>query len=288
MLYKEYEPKTLEKLQAVELEILSDFVDLCEKNQIDYFGCGGTLLGAVRHQGFIPWDDDLDFGMTREDYDRFLSIADCAYDGKYRVINPSNDDAFQEMITKWYKVGTSFRDRDAIETGHKAGIGIDICCFDNVADDGKALRRQAMRAWTYGKLFILRKIARPTLYAYGIKRKILAGILFWGHWFLRLTHIPPKFFYNKAIKAAMAYKEKETKRIAYLFDPTPYTSLLKRDDIYPTRFLEFENIKVRFPKKPKAYLVTRYGEDYMTLPPADKRHNHPPIELDFGAEEADL
>lgn len=285
MLYKDYEPETLKRLQAVELEILQDFVDLCEEHQIDYFGCGGTLLGAVRHKGFIPWDDDLDFGMTREDYDKFLSVADYAYNGKYRVINPRNDDAFQEMISKWYKVGTRFRDRDAIVTGHQAGIGIDICCFDNVADDNKALRRQAMRAWTYGKLFILRKIARPTLYVYGIKKKILEGILFVGHLFLRLIHISPKFLYNKATKAAMTYKGQKTKRIAYLFDPTPYTSMLNREDIYPTKFLEFENIKVRFPKKPKAYLARRYGEDYMTLPPVDKRHNHPPVELDFGTKE---
>jgi len=284
MLYKDYEPAVLEKLQTVELEILKDFVDLCEKHQIDYFGCGGTLLGAIRHKGFIPWDDDLDFGMTRADYDKFLSVADYAYEGRYRIINPDNDDAFQEMISKWYKVGTRFRDRDAIATGHQAGIGIDICCFDNVADDDKVMRRQMIRAWTYGKFFILSKIARPTLYAYGIKKKILEAILLMGHWFLRLIPIRPKFFYKRALKAMMIYKDTLSKRIAYPFDPTPYTSMLKRDDIYPTQFLEFENIKVRFPKKPEKYLARRYGADYMTLPPVDKRHNHPPLELDFGEE----
>ena len=72
MLYREYDEETLKKLQAIELEILKDFNDLCDKYDIDYFGCGGTAIGAVRHGGFIPWDDDIDVGLLRKDYEKFL------------------------------------------------------------------------------------------------------------------------------------------------------------------------------------------------------------------------
>ena len=75
MLYREYDSETLKKLQTLELEILRDFNDLCDKYDIDYFGCGGTAIGAVRHGGFIPWDDDIDVGLLRKDYDKFMKVA---------------------------------------------------------------------------------------------------------------------------------------------------------------------------------------------------------------------
>jgi len=285
MLYKEYEPEILQKLQAIELKILADFANFCEEHEIDYFGCGGTMLGAVRHKGFIPWDDDIDIGMTREHYDKFLALADNAYDGRYRILNAEIDPKFSGMLSKWYRVGTLFRDKDSMVTGYKAGIAIDIFCFDNVADDDKALRRQAMSAWGFGKLFILRNISKPTVYVKGFRGKVTAGISMVVNGVLRLLHVSPSFLYRKADKAAQKYKDVETDRVAFLFDPTPYTSMLKRSDIYPTQFLAFENIKLRFTNKPEAYLEGRYGKDYMTPPAEDNRHNHPPMELDFGGEE---
>lgn len=285
MLYKEYEPTVLKKLQAAELEVVLDFAQFCEEHQVDYFSCGGTLLGAVRHQGFIPWDDDIDVGMTREHYDKFLSVANQADGGKYQIINAEVNPAFPGMHTKWYRLGTSFIDKDAIATGYTAGIGIDIFCFDNVSDDAKTLRAQAMRAWGWGKVFILRGVGKPTIYESGIKAKVIAGISAVAHGFLRLFCISPKFLYNKAKAAATKYQNVETKRVAFLFDPTPYTSMIKRADIYPTQLLDFENIKIKCPSNTHAYLRTRYGDDYMTPPSEDKRHNHPPLELDFGEKE---
>lgn len=64
-----------EKLKSTELDLLREFIKICEENSLEYFMVGGTALGAVRHKGFIPWDDDIDVAMPREDYEKFLSVS---------------------------------------------------------------------------------------------------------------------------------------------------------------------------------------------------------------------
>ena len=94
--------------------------------------------------------------------------------------------------------------------------------------------------------------------------------------------------YQKAIRESEKYRDVHTKRVGYLFDPTPYTSIINKKDIYPTVKRKFEDIELRFPCRVEKYLERRYGKDYMNLPPEDKRHNHAPEELDFGEAFGDL
>ena len=89
-MYGEYEPETLEKLHRAEAEMFKDFADLCERNKIEYFAISGTAIGAVRHQGFIPWDDDIDVAFLREDYERFVEAMkrDREFSRKYDLWGP--------------------------------------------------------------------------------------------------------------------------------------------------------------------------------------------------------
>ena len=288
MLYKEYEPKVLKKLQRAEVEILKDFDALCEKYGIDYFVCGGTALGGVRHQGFIPWDDDIYFGMTREDYALFLEVAQKEYGNRYGIVNADTTPNFPVILTKWYRRGTVFKNEEMQQLGLDIGIAIDIFCFDNVADDAKALKRQAISAWIWGKLMVLRQVGVPTIYVEGWKARLTLIIARAAHVFLKTLHISTRFFYRRALKSAMKYKDVHTRRVAYLFDPTPYTSVVNKTDIFPTEKRKFEDIQLRFPRHVERYLERRYGKNYMELPPEDKRHNHAPEELDFGEVFADL
>lgn len=285
MLYREYEPEVLQKLQKVELEMLKDFDALCEKYQIDYFGCGGTAIGAVRHQGFIPWDDDIDIAFTRENYEKFLAVADKEYPGKYKVLNPERDENYVLMTTRWIKCGTTFQEECFKDTDCDFGIFLDLYCFENIPDDDKLMRKQAKKAWFWGKLLIMSGVPHPTLYQTGITKTIIGTVAYLGHLFLKVMPISKRFLYNKAKEAATMYRNEETKRMAYLFDPQLYTSIVDKENVVPTCKLPYEGMMIRFPGKTEAYLTTRYGDDYMTLPPEDKRHNHPPYKLNFGDEE---
>ena len=83
---KPYEPEILAKLHKTQIEILEEFERICEKHNLEYFAIYGTAIGAVRHQGFIPWDDDIDVGMLREDYEKFLEIAKKELGEKYQIM----------------------------------------------------------------------------------------------------------------------------------------------------------------------------------------------------------
>ena len=285
MLYREYEPEVLQKLQKIELEMLKDFDALCEKHQIDYFGCGGTAIGALRHQGFIPWDDDIDIGFTRENYDKFLAVADTEYPGKYKVLNAETDENYVLMTTRWVKCGTTFQEECFKDLDCDFGIFLDLYCFENIPDDEKLMQKQAKKAWFWGKLLIMSGVAHPTLYQTGIAKTIISTIAYLGHLFFKIMPISKRFLYNKAKEAATMYRNEDTKRMAYLFDPQLYTSIVVKENILPTCKLPYDGMMIRFPGKTETYLSTRYGDDFMTPPPEDKRHNHPPYKLSFGDEE---
>lgn len=280
MLYKEYEPEVLKKLQRAEIIILKDFDELCRKNDIEYFVCGGTALGGVRHGGFIPWDDDIDLGMTREHYDRFLKIADT--DERYSYINAEVDSRLPIMFTKWYRKGTVFRNEETINLGINTGVSIDIFCFDRIPDDEKKMKNQAIKAWVLGKLMILRQISKPNLYCDGWKAEVVLLCSRIMSFVMRFLRVSPEFLYRKTNKVVQKYRDAETERVAYMFDPSLYTSVVRIDDIYPVVRRKFEDIELSYPCHVEKYLERRYGANYMELPPENKRHNHAPEELFFG------
>lgn len=275
-----YDEKTLKKLQSIELGILEEFSNICEEHDIDYFLCGGSAIGVMRHQGFIPWDDDIDVGMSRSDYDRFLEIAKRDYSDKYTVVNNETNQNFPLMNTRWGLNGTQFIPEDFKKVKGDFGIFLDLFCFDNIPDDEEKMKKQGTRAWFYGKLLVLSGVSTPVLYVSGIMSKIIMFVCKIVHYTFRILHLKPRFFYNKAKKYMLQYKNENTKRFAYMFDPERFTSIIDKDDVFPTKKMKFENIEVRVPKEIERYLTRRYG-DYMQLPPEDKRHIHPPYILKF-------
>lgn len=276
-----YSNDVLHKLQRIELGILREFDEICEEYGIDYFLCGGSAIGVIRHQGFIPWDDDIDVGMSRKDYDKFLIIAKEKYSHKYTIVNNDNNEFFPLMNTRWGLNGTEYKTEDLKDIPGEFGIFLDIFCFDNIPDDEQLMKRQSTKAWMYGKFLVLSGVKEPVLYYYGFSAKILKIIFKLAYYVLKVLHLKSRFFYKKALKQALKYKDYNTERFAYMFDPKRYTSIVNKNDVYPTRKMSFENVMVRVPNKIEKYLEIRYG-DYMTLPPKEKRHIHPPYNLEFG------
>ena len=279
--YKEYEPAVLEKIQKIELEMLKDFNELCDRNNIDYFCWSGTGIGVLRHNGFIPWDDDIDIGLLRADYEKFLYCAEEQLSDKYYMLNTKNDPEYPLMTTRMVLKGTVFQEECFKNLHSNFGIFLDLYCFDFVPDDEKVRKKECRLAWLKSKFMILCATGDPVLYITGVKGTIVKCGCKVVHALFHMLNIKPVFFFNSIEKKLLADRN-PTNRVAYQFDTKLDSGLFEVKDLFPTKKMFFENTEIRCPANIEKITELTYG-DYMTLPPPEMRHNHPPFNLDFGS-----
>lgn len=276
-----YDTETLKHLQRVELMILKDFVDTCEANNIRYFGFGGTAIGALRHKGFIPWDDDIDVCLPAEDFNKLLDIYDKEWSEKYSIMNTERDINYPFPTTRIMLKGTQFCEEALAPLPLDLGIFLDVYCFDNVSDDEKEYQKQAFDAWFWSHMRILVDVPRPVILADGFKGKLLKAAVTMGRGVCKLLHLSTQKMYEREQEARNRFAHVKTKRIAYLHDTDRFVNTYPVDEVFPVDKLDFDGIQVAFPNQNDKFLRMLYG-DYMQMPPVEKRKNHYPARLDFG------
>lgn len=279
--FKEYDEETLQKIQQTEMEILKDFIEVCEKHNLTYFGIAGTGIGALRHQGFIPWDDDIDVAMPRDDFERLVRFIEKEKGDKYLIMDTKHYPNYPLMTTRITMRGTKFKEEALKSIDAPMGIFLDLYPLDKMSDDPKEAKKQARDAWFWSKILILRSIPFPMLGFTGWKKKVIHAICGLAHLGLKILHVPRLWIYKKTYEAETRYNHYEkTERLDFFCDTTPYMNLYYLKDIYPLRKLPFEDIELNFPCNIDRNLRAMYG-DYMQLPPEEKRKNHYPFELQF-------
>ncbi|MDD6795788.1 MAG: LicD family protein [Clostridiaceae bacterium] len=279
MKYTQYEENTLKRLQKEELGILKEFIRICDKYDLKYFLVYGTAIGAVRHQGFIPWDDDMDVAMLRDDYDKFLEVADKEFNGKYKNMGPDCKEKYYNFVPNMSKNGTKFN--TIYERGkYDVGILIDIFPLDYVAPNEKDRNKQFFWTRLWRNLYVLKNVNFLKIGEEGLYNKIKHTICAIAHYMLSI--VPGEFLYNKYKKHAFKYKG-QSNIVTTFCDWDAKVSCASLDDIFPLKEADFEGIKVKIPNNIDKILTNIYG-DYMQLPPEDKRQNHYPYYLSFGEE----
>ncbi len=282
-MYGEYEEEVLEKLHKIELMMLDDFMKICDSNQLEYFAISGSAIGAVRHKGFIPWDDDIDIAMLREDYEKFVKIIDEDKDfsQKYELWGPDRKEKYYNLQPTLVLKGTVFVNESAAAAGFKPGILMDIFVYDNIPDNPEEAKKIIKKCRTYKILYILRNInAFKRLKGQTVIGKIknvISGIL---RLFLRLIPKGDEFLFKKYTKYA-SMTEGKSDTYTCLFDPGSHIMDIRRSQSFPTIEVPFENTKIRLLKNYDEQLRKHMGS-YMEIPPENKRTNHKPVELDFG------
>ena len=276
-----YDPAELKKVQEYELSILKDFIKICEENNLTYFGIAGTGIGSLRHGGFIPWDDDIDVGILRNDFEKLVKIIKRDYADKYVVVNGDEFSTYPLMTTRITLKNSLFIEESLKKIKCPLGIFLDVYPFDNVPADEKLKRNQGFTAWLFSKLLILKHIPFPTLPLKGFKLKIAHFITACAWLFLNVFFIPHKWLYNKCKKACCKYNEDPNPAAFSFFCGTRiYNNYFETQDLFPLKKLKFEDVEINFPNNIEKSLTYIYG-DYMKLPPEDKRKNHYPNTLKF-------
>ena len=265
--------KKLRKVQLVQLEIAKEVRRVCDENGIDYYLTAGTCLGAIRHKGFIPWDDDLDIGMLRDQYEKFCKIAPQKLNPKYSFQNWHNDSKYALPFGKIRKKGTIFHEAKA-PLNSNFGIFVDIIVYDDAPKDFDSNMK---KLWLLECLLLTKCRYLP----WNNDGQIL--------WKTRLFYLPFQFLSLFCSKKDLINKFEhlatqsrgETNDV-YCQIGEIHHYLFKKEWLANTKEVPFEDTVFKVPAFFHEYLTAAYG-DYMQLPPEDQRENRHQIQvLDFG------
>lgn len=262
----------LRKLQLTQLEIL-EYVDaFCRKNEIRYSLYAGTLLGAVRHKGFIPWDDDLDICMSRNEYNRFIELWNKEEHINYLLQNKENTPYFTQSFTKIRKKNTNFLQADDLKGKYHTGIFIDVFPVDRIPNSGFEKKIFQLKCMIYQLL--TREFVPET--SNSLVKMICKMILLLTSKTNRMRI--REYLINSIIKNNSNYS------LNTVMIETINTSKMEFSNKLLDEYceLEFENKKFMCLKLWKHYLENKYG-NYMEMPPVEKRvWQHKPISIEFG------
>ena len=264
------------KLQLLQAAIVDDVDRICDEYGLKYYLIGGTLLGAVRHQGFIPWDDDIDLVMYRADYNRFLEIVREKYADRYFVQTFETDPHYSRYIAKIRLNGTTLIESSLQNAKSNAGIYIDIFPLDQVCkSDGFELN---LRGKVIRWLFAYKTVKHDAMVRTLGVRYIFGKGLRWT------TFLIPDELVNRLFNYVCT--KDNGKNCAYV---TNFASHFKwKKQLFPNWFygegcrLPFEGRRFRAPLEYEQILKRLYGDHYMEIPPPEKRETHKIVQLDFG------
>lgn len=263
---KDLDNDTLSKLHELQLEAMDEIHRFCKENTISYFLDSGTALGAVRHGGFIPWDDDIDIGMMRKDYEKFLSLAPLQLSNKYFIQTHETEPNYNNFHAK-IRIRNTYYPQEYTVGYAERGIQIDIFPFDFLPNDLKKAVRYIHISRFKRKLSDNCSEGK----ADNLIKKIKLGLikLFPADYYRTLFNKHCTKYTNTNHVTCFSYKM--TRKMDLVFNTK---------DIVPVKEVSFEGRKYFIMNDPDAYLKVMYG-DYMTLPPENKRICHVNGEIIF-------
>lgn len=276
-----YSENELKSIQKIEMDILIEVQKICIEENIEFFLIGGTALGAIRHEGFIPWDDDIDVAMTRENYDRFIQIAPDKLSDKYFLQSITTEKNTPYPYCKIRdNTGSEYIEYCNRNLNIHNGIYIDIFPFDEVPDNENLNIKQYNKVMKYAQFFSFRNTPdisnRPEKLS-EICKFVVRRLI---HYIFLLF---PRNYINIALEKEMTkYNNSNQQYLAGLFFPKRKVEYIAKIDLYPLVYKLFEGKEMPIANNWDKYLKTHYG-DYMKYPPIEQRFGHKPYRIKINA-----
>ena len=273
----------IKKIHGILREMLMDFDTVCRKHGLTYFLCGGTALGAVRHGGFIEWDEDADISMPRKDYERFLHLFVSEFGDKYYVQSIHGSDKYDLTFMKIRRKKTKYI--ELFETDPEvAGVFMDVYPLDSVPDSKIArffhgnisdflyLCLSCVRIKTKKQRFLEYLDNKKAVKMIKIKSFIGALLSFFSlhRWCVIAENWSKKYKNDSSFYVSFPNGRKHY-----------FGEMCTRSSFFPPKEITFEGLRLFVMSDPSEYLTKLYG-DYMAIPPESERERHTVLELDLG------
>ena len=250
------------QVQSILLELMKKVHLFLEEKNIPYYMIGGNALGAIRHGGFIPWDDDIDIGMFRGDYEKFLEVCG-EFDSSYDIVNYRNSKNCDFVLTRIYFPNTYIDNPTVKDTKLDKRLYFDIFPIDNVPDDNSELSKFEEKI--KGKKTLITRIDTRN---YNNPLHIIVA--------KRIFSFIVSPFRNLILKKTeglmRTYENDNTSRVCSLCSQYSFKKQVMPKSYYGTPTLyKFEDEMFYAPENLDSYLTTLYGSNYMEVPPENKR-----------------
>lgn len=250
-----HKERMLRKCQLKELAILDAIVEICDRHDIGYWLDGGTLLGAVRHGGFIPWDDDIDIAMTVADAERFKKIAAKELPPHLFLQTHETDNILKTLIKVRDLNSLLLEPSDNLKAPYQKGMFVDVFPFDGYPPMSKRMCRRIGRGMSVATGVIHeRRIINLRNIIENIYFRLKLGVLRVWMAILKATRGSDQYIANARFTNGNGIMHRQS-------------------SVFPLSTVEFEGRQFKAPADPDAYLRDLYG-DYMKLPPPEQRFNH--------------
>lgn len=271
--------ETIDRIQQIEFDIMQQIDSICRAHNLTYFAIGGSVLGAVRHQGFIPWDDDIDIGMPRKDYEEFLKYASEELPKGYFLQTFFTEKKSPFYFAKVRKDNTKFVEYYLRDLDIHQGLFVDIFPFDNVPVNETTKKIHYKLCRIANQLYLSKSLTTVASSRFERKENYKTFIRRILHIFL--IPVPKTLLFNILDKCVRLFNKKDCKEISHIVRKRLRVNL---EDLYPITYLPFGKMQMPVPNNYDAYLTQQYG-DYKNPPVKNKRYGHLPYNIEFDSQE---
>lgn len=274
----------VKEVQSIVWSMAQEVIAICEEEQIPYMLDGGSCLGAIRHEGFIPWDDDMDISILRADYERFIEAIERRLSDRYWIHTPEHTHNYGLPMLQLRLKGTIFQGKDDFY-GDEFGVPLDIFVIENTFNNPLGRWLHGFACNFVGFLQVCKKT--NSFYPYmsqlvgesreGMKslklRSAIGKCLFW--WSLDdVSHLTMRI-YSLCKNDKSKYVSFPSGRKHFFGELNP------RDMLIPPSEAAFEGRTVKVPNRPHEYLNSLFGDDYMVVPEESEREHHVLVRLEL-------